>query len=265
MMHLKDQTSAFFIGLTYDNHNVPLTDCGKYMTLRKKDLTSFHKKIKISNTRNLLRIKKVKNLSWNQYHELKKRYRISYYSVGEYSPELFRPHYHCLIFGLHPLTVQALRRGQIWHKGMNHIGTVTGASVGYVTAYMIDKDNVVDGIRERPFSIMSKGIGANYLNEKRKWNKEKKDHLDDYRYYVQLDGHKHRLPRYYKDKIFTKIERAILSARAFDESIELIEKEIQRLEEITGSPVRALQLYNERQWNAHDLIRSKNMKLKKFK
>lgn len=262
--HSKDYVSAHFITLTYDNHTVPTSN--NLMTLRKTDLIKFHKLIKQSNTRTLIRLKKNKKLSWKQYHELKRKYRITYYSVGEYGSKFFRPHYHCLMFGIHPLTIQALKRNQVWNKGMIHIGTVSSSSIGYVTAYMIDKDNVRDGIREKPFSIMSKGIGANYLKLKRQWNKQKGDHLDDYRYYVIHDGHKQRLPRYYKDKIFTKVERSILSQIAFEESMNFLESEIERLIPITGSHLDAIKLIDQRKWNEHDLIRSKTQKLKsKFK
>lgn len=262
MQHVKDQVSAHFIGLTYDQEHLPIK--GKFMSLKKKDLIDFHKRIKESNTRTLLRIKKRNNLSWKQYHSLKKKHRVTYYSVGEYSPSpKFRPHYHVLMFGLHPLTVQALQRNQIWLKGIIHIGTVTSNSVGYVTSYMIDKDNVNDGIREKPFALMSKGIGANYLNEKRKWNKQSGDHPDDYRYYVLVNGFKSRMPRYYKDKIFSKVEKQYLSKIAWDESLELLDKEIERLTEVTGSHIGALQLMEQRKWNMHDQIRSKYNKLKR--
>lgn len=236
------------------------------MTLDKKHITNFHRMIRQANNRTLTKVCKRDKLNAKQRQTLREKYTVTFYSVGEYGGLRFRPHYHTLMFGLHSLTIQKLRAHQIWNKGTVHIGQVTGASVGYVTSYMIDKNNVVDGVRQRPFSIMSKGIGSNYLKQKRKWHKQAGDHLDDYRYYVlNDDGNKQRLPRYYKDKIFSKIERTYLSDKNAIEAEENYEKELVRLEQREGSRIAAMKYLNDHLWIQHDLIRTKTIKLKKLR
>lgn len=49
------------------------------------------------------------------------------------------------------------------------------------------------------------GIGSNYLQTHTKW------HRVDSKLYTDVHGQKGRLPRYYKDKIFTQVERARLA------------------------------------------------------
>jgi len=171
MQHLHDQPSADFLTLTYDSEHIPLVMSKKwnsgYMTLDRNHLSNFHKLLKQANTRTLLFVKKKNKLTWKEYHDLKKQYRVTYYAVGEYGGRFGRPHYHTLVFGLHRLTLQKLHCGRIWEKGNIHFGKVTGASVGYVTAYLIDKNPNLPEEVQRPFSQISKGIGANYLTKKK--------------------------------------------------------------------------------------------------
>ena len=57
---------------------------------------------------------------------------------------------------------------------------------------------------------MSKGIGKNYLTKQmRKWHK--RDLVN--RYYIPLkDGKKIAMPRYYKEKLYTKHQKQIIGA-----------------------------------------------------
>jgi len=79
-----------------------------------------------------------------------------------------------------------------------------------------------------------------------------------------LDGHKQRLPRYYKDKIFSKADREILSEKAWMKSVEEFEKDVYRLakSQCNGDLKRAYELWHERNLAKHDNIRSKVQKLK---
>lgn len=150
-------------------------------------------------------------------------YRFRYYAVGEYGSKTYRPHYHVLLFGNVP--EQVLR--QTWDKGVIHIGNVTQASVGYCCKYIVNSkvSDMING-RERPFSIMSRkpGIGAQYLtNAMKAW------HKSDRKNYMIVDGQKRHLPRYYKEKIFSKIDRVRISNRAQRDSLESLRAELLRL------------------------------------
>lgn len=127
-------------------------------------------------------------------------YKLRYYAVGEYGSSTYRPHYHVLLFGDVPDDV--IRSS--WILGQVHIGSVTQASIMYCLGYIVNsKGAFMLHHRIPPFSLMSRkpGLGANYLTpEMVKW------HKDDRRNFVLVDGAKRHLPRYYKTKIFSKID-----------------------------------------------------------
>lgn len=189
----KISTSAFFITLTYDGNHVPISNNG-FMTLNKRDFQLF--------------MKRLRKLSLN---------KLKYYLAGEYGTHNYRPHYHLILFNLED--VQRLPDGsyrskyldEAWTFGVIHIGSVTSDSIAYTTKY-IDKPTRIpmhqrdDRLKE--FSLMSKGLGANYLS----------DAIVDYHkadltrnFITQEGGHKIALPTYYRNRIFNDEEK--LSSR----------------------------------------------------
>jgi hypothetical protein len=134
-------------------------------------------------------------------------YKFRYYIVGEYGSKTFRPHYHILFFGSVPDEV--IRSS--WPLGHVHIGKVTEASVMYCLGYIINgKGWKMRTRRVAPFSLMSRkpGLGANYLTPAMiAW------HKSDRKNYAVLDGKRRHLPRYYKTKIFSKIDQVRIAYR----------------------------------------------------
>lgn len=132
---------------------------------------------------------------------------VRYYAVGEYGSKTFRPHYHVLLFG--DVSDQVIRES--WPNGHVHIGQVTEASVMYCLGYIVNgKGWKMRTKRVAPFSLMSRkpGIGANYLTPAMvEW------HRSGRKNYAILDGGKRHLPRYYKCKIFSKIDLVRIAVR----------------------------------------------------
>lgn len=135
-------------------------------------------------------------------------YKVRYYAVGEYGARSYRPHYHVLLFGLVP--EKFIRK--TWPYGQAHIGNVSMASVMYCLGYMVNgKHWTMRKGRVKPFCTMSRrpGLGASYLTEAMKsW------HRSDRKNYAILDGAKRHLPRYYKEKIFSKLDRVRIAVKA---------------------------------------------------
>lgn len=133
--------------------------------------------------------------------------RIRYFAVGEYGSTTYRPHYHILLFG--DVSDEVIRSS--WKFGHVHIGQVTQASIMYCLGYIINgKSWKMRHDRVRPFSLMSRkpGLGANYLSKAMiEW------HKSDRKNYVLVDGVKRHLPRYYKCKIFSKIDLVRIAVR----------------------------------------------------
>lgn len=141
--------------------------------------------------------------------------KVRYFAVGEYGSKTYRPHYHVLLFGdcsdevIRNAWVSEGRNGKA--LGHVHIGQVTQASVMYCLGYIVNgKGYKMQSKRVPPFAIMSRrpGLGASYLS---------RDMIDWHRSgrknYAILDGAKRHLPRYYKCKIFSKIDLVRIAVR----------------------------------------------------
>lgn len=82
------------------------------------------------------------------------------------------------------------------------------------------------------FAFMSKnpGIGFNYLQTHTKY------HRDDYRYYSKQNGIYVRLPRYFKDQIFTKEERRDMAEEAEFDAVVDYREAIKKLSAFHSDP-----------------------------
>lgn len=180
MQELKISASAYFITMTYDTSHIPITEKG-YKTLHKPDLIAFHKALRKLNP-----------------------LKLKYYQVGEYGTKTQRPHYHIILFNAKIDTIQ-----KAWFKGSIHYGQVNEATVGYTLKYIQKKSSIIhhkNDDRQPQFASMSKGIGIAYTQRKEIINYHNNDPINRTCMTIQ-DGVKVSMPRYYKDKIFTEINR----------------------------------------------------------
>lgn len=174
-----------FLTLTYDTRSVPITKRG-FMTLCKADVQKFFKRLR----------------------KILPEAKIKYYAVGEYGGRTMRPHYHIILFNADHSAVTRAWRLDNKDIGSLYFGTVSGASIGYCLKYMMKPSKVplhANDDRIKEFSLVSKGLGANYMSDAMiKWHKRDLEH----RMYCNLkDGKKIAMPRYYKDKIYSESER----------------------------------------------------------
>lgn len=185
--------TALFVTLTYDTKYVPLTKNG-FMSLNKRHIQTY--------------MKRLRKLSDK---------KLKYYVCGEYGSKRDRPHYHMIIFNA---DAEKVERAWSEYKagfgyvpfGSIYIGEVNEASIGYTLKYMqkpgkIPKHCNDDRVKE--FSLMSKGLGANYITDNmKKW------HFNNMvnRMYVPLPGGKKiAMPRYYKDKIYSETQKLLIN------------------------------------------------------
>jgi len=196
---LRTAQNAWFLTLTYSDENIPDTyHHGKDLkektytgvpTLDKRDLTLFNKRLRKSINK------------YEKVHQNGAKYpQMRYYAVGEYGTKTKRPHYHGIYYNIPKKIIDNIT--EIWKNGQTHYGTCTPASIHYVTKYVINEPEEFEGI-QNPFSLMSRNpaLGSNYLKRNDAW------HVHNLAPYVIKQGFKQKMPRYYKEKIFTETER----------------------------------------------------------
>lgn len=168
--------SSLFITLTYNPENVPLTG-NNLMTLDKTHFQNFMKKLR-------------------KCQETK----IKYYMCGEYGSKRSRPHYHAIIFNVKDSNNIKI----CWKHGSIHIGDVSSASISYTAQYIDKKRRIPEhenDDREKEYSNMSNGLGESFLSkEMRRYYQKDKSRL----FITQQGGVKIPLPRYYKNRLYTR-------------------------------------------------------------
>lgn len=181
---MKIVDSALFVTLTYQDHLLSKVD--GYPTLVKSDLQKFFKRLR---------------------HIVKSDQKVKYYACGEYGGVTLRPHYHIVLMNAEEQEVidaWTLDGEQI---GIIHFGKVEKASIYYTVKYMQKGCNMPYHKCEKPFSLMSKGIGSCYLTDAiKKYHKE-----DINRSYVLEGKKKVPMPRYYKERIYDENERKLIA------------------------------------------------------
>lgn len=157
---LYDSNKVFFLTLTYNDANLPLSDSGK-PTLRKRDVQLF-----------LKRLRKVLGCLGA---------RIRFYCVGEYGSRYSRPHYHLIIFGHDFADRRPLRRNgrfldyisatvsKCWTFGFHTLNEYSDSTANYISGYVtkkLTKRNEISADIEPEFHTMSnrRGIGYGYFS-----------------------------------------------------------------------------------------------------
>lgn len=194
-------TNSLFVTLTYDDQSIPLLDCQSGEIIYgiqnlKEDSTEVYQTLdKASIQKYIKRIRKENKME-----------NMKYYFVGEYGTQTERPHYHAIIFNVEPHLIK-----KKWNIGISQIDNVSQSSIHYVTKYIMHNDKKQYEKKQRPFALISKGIGKTYVDLNKKYHKENLDEL-----LVYKGGQKQVMPRYLKEKIFEPEELEIINKKKED-------------------------------------------------
>jgi len=182
--------NAHFLTLTYDEENAPRNDLG-HTILHKSDAQKFLKRLRY-HADQFYKVQ-MESLGFNQTIKIP---RIRYFFIGEYGEETFRAHYHAITFNVPTETIKYIER--IWGQGFVKIGTVTPQSIRYVTKYITKVDTRDLELRDltKPFTLVSQGMGANYVNEETRAYHSRRDSL-----YTINKKYKQRIGKYLENKI----------------------------------------------------------------
>lgn len=198
----KHAKASQWVTLTYDDENIPKNDEGLFI-LSKDDLQRFFKRLRKANAAHWLE-------------------QVRYYAVGEYGTDTKRPHYHILLYNLHPNVYPKIK--SIWGNGHVYLAPISDADIHYTTKYHLNKD--VQTIHPVPeFTLMSRrpAIGYQYIEP----NMEL--HQTNLQTFVYQNGHKTLMPRYYKNKIFSKEQLFYIQSNSVSETQKRQEIETQYL------------------------------------
>lgn len=201
MLESLDHDQSYFITLTYDPANVPIShtqDGDRVFTLRPSDLQDFIKRVR-------------------RQQEYNRENRIRFYAVGEYGTQFHRPHYHIIIFGLilddlyeigRNKTGRMLHSSKViekeWPFGRVEVDKMTWETAAYCARYTVKKLGKtesdfykINGLVPE-FSRMSRrpGIGMGYFEEH-----YKQIYSEDKIHIPTSDGSRTvKPPRYYDKK-----------------------------------------------------------------
>lgn len=147
------------------------------------------------------------------FEKLRKRYKdykFKHFLVCEYGPTgTKRPHYHCLLMIYSDLPIAKLYEARkemreflisdAWPHGYVTEKSFHGRVLAYLTKYCCKPELTGDFHTMKPFTLISRGIGLNYLN---KLLPEQIDRMrETLDFTVRYGNSKIQLPRYYVDKI----------------------------------------------------------------
>lgn len=193
----RKSNSAYFITMTYDQSK--LVD---YLDEKTGELLpSLHK----PHVQNFIKRVRKSQETFLAKHNTENR-QIRYYLCGEYGEKTKRPHYHMIIFNLETEIKEKIPT--LWGLGHVHIGTCNAKTIAYTTKYVMKDLKTQPSFVQPPFSLMSKNpaLGKSYINLNSTYHK--KNLSSQVR---NADGKFQAMPRYLKEKIFTKQERLIIA------------------------------------------------------
>lgn len=181
-VHSVHQLTGLFVTLTYDDAFLPQCDAGP--GLSKHDLQCFFKRLRKFS-----------------------KHKVSYYACGEYGGVTRRPHYHAIIFNVSDDMVQSAWKLDGVSLGHTAFGPVNDATIKYVTGYICKSyGRKLSNHLPPEFSVMSKGIGLQYLN-----NSAFRFHREGMNNFVTDNCVKIAMPRYFAERIFSSEERKLMS------------------------------------------------------
>lgn len=193
----KHSLNTYFVTLTYRDEDLVFSSCSsldlkcRFPILCKRDVQLFIKRLRKQT-----------------------KMKFKYFFCGEYGPQTYRPHYHGLIF------CQGVMNSEEVLSAWSHQDLILncfalarpGAAQAYCTKYLQKTLFLPCWIRDvkeyMPFNMMSKGLGITLFEDPQVYE-HKVMNSDATIFY---DGRKVKMPRYYRDKLFTNdIQKRMMS------------------------------------------------------
>lgn len=226
-----------FVTLTYDDNNLPLrvTEDGVIVAdVCRQDIRHYHARLR-------------KALG-------ERSKQVKYFLVSEYGPNpsngwLHRPHYHAIYFNVSSNEYELINHA--WKNGFVTFGQVTEGRIRYISGYVTEKLFSPPDV-ERVFAFISNGIGASYCQEYADFHSGRPDRM-----FVPINGRKEVLPRYYKERLYSKGLRDHFAELCEQRSQIAFENDLKRC---GGDVAELFQRYHDIRANYVRKIRQKHKK-----
>lgn len=203
---------AIFVTLTYNEENLPVNEVNEDTgeIFQKPCVVKHHIQQFMRSLRNRVK-REQKKSNWKGW-----KGPLKYFIASEYGPEGGRPHYHGIIFGLDKSHSNIIN--EVWNKGFTYFGEANEKSICYVAKYCVkptefqsnphrkgyfDNERWMEdnGIRRRPFRLMSTKLGASYTENPERLKFHFRNIFKNN--YIRVGKCKRKIPRYFKLKIYT--------------------------------------------------------------
>lgn len=237
---MKSSIAAYFVTLTYDDDNLPimcindetnepllkqrrkdydwngiLWQCRPDLTLPKtiSDVFCFFK----PDCQKFIRSVRDELRYYCKKHKLPVP-KFKYFLSSEYGSKSLRPHYHALIFtDISNINLITNLIQKHWNYGFVSVSAANERRCYYAAKYALKScfDNVPISGFERPFILVSKGLGLSFLSDAMvnfMRGENGKVNLQ-----VHQEGKLKIIPRYYRDKVFTTFVDKLNLKQYFDD------------------------------------------------
>mgnify|MGYP000247124433 CR=1 FL=1 len=203
----KDHAYSYFLTLTYSTKNLPFLNLttGEYPVRLKNNCDILAEEDQIESIVYKKDVQDfIKNVRRQQEYHTTYSNPIRYYATSEYgTKQTQRPHYHVILYSLHPDIAKKIELQKIWPYGQAQIKPMDRSvkTYYYVTKYLFKQRNY-DIWTFRPFTLMSTKpfLGNRYLETSKQYHFAKGDLI------TRFNGRDLVIPRIYADKLPTKLK-----------------------------------------------------------
>lgn len=203
--------TSYFVTMTYAPENIPVDERTGLMQVWKDHIMKLNADLRKRFQQGFFFFDEVLDIGrLRERVDLPQGQRFKYYLTSEYGPEGGAPHYHSVYYNLpEDRYLVSLLFEEVWKKGICRVYEASDRTISYITKYLVNSkvcDTYDPDFQNRPFSLMSKGLGKSYVDRMGEWHRADPLHRSSAVYH----GEHSLLGRYWKEKIFTEDQRLLL-------------------------------------------------------
>lgn len=225
--------TSYFVTMTYASEFVPADPETGLMQVSKDDLKKLNADLRSRFQQGFFTFDQLLDIGrLKERIPLDKGTRFKYYITTEYGPEGGLPHAHSVYYNLpSDRFLVTLLFESTWRKGFCRVYEASPNTISYITKYLVNSkvcDTYDPDFQERPFSLMSKGLGLSYVDRMSSWHQADPVGRSQSVYH----GEKSVMPRYWREKIFSEEQRALLQ-REFERKRNALDAKVSSLDSVS--------------------------------